>query len=448
MSTPTASEDRLVSGTLQVDGPLPRWQRWLLPAIIGAKDAQRDAAGGTDLPRSLRDWVVDTVLFGFAVVVGLGLLATDDHLVSPALFAIDAVLAVPACLSLWIRRRQPLAVGWAALGLGLVSDGSAGAALVGLFTVAVHCAPRRTLQLSAFSVAAGVSASIIYSEGHRIWGPLAFWLVMVIAVVGFGLYVRARRELLLSLQERARRAEDEQQLRVREAQLAERARIAREMHDVLAHRISLLSVHAGALEFHPDATAEEIARAASVIRVSARAAQEELREVVGVLRAGLGTEDLQPPQPTIADLARLIEESRNGGMDISVSDELDEKALSPIIGRTVYRLIQEALTNVRKHAPGQVVTIVIDGDRTAGMRVDVVNRPRVGRSVAPGAEARGTDDADDDGHVGSGVGLVGLAERVTLIGGRLTSEVLPGGGFRLMATIPWSDHDAEEGPAE
>ncbi len=101
---------------------------------------------------------------------------------------------------------------------------------------------------------------------------------MTVAVVLFGLYVRARRELVLSLQERARRAEDEQQLRVREAQLAERARIAREMHDVLAHRISLLSVHAGALEFNPDASPEEIARAAAVIRISAREAQEELRE--------------------------------------------------------------------------------------------------------------------------------------------------------------------------
>ena len=447
MNTSTASEDRLGSGDLRVDGLLRRWQRWLLPAIVGAEEAQRDAAGETDLPRSLRDWIVDIVLFGSAVVVGLGFLASDHRDISSTLFAIDAVLAVPACLSLWTRRRHPVAVGCAAIGLALVSDGSAGAALVALFTVAVHCVPRRTLQLSAFSVAAGVSASIIYSAGHQIWGRLAFWLVMVIAVVGFGLYVRARRELLLSLQERARRAEGEQQLRVRQAQLAERGRIAREMHDVLAHRISLLSVHAGALEFNPDATPEEIARAASVIRVSARAAQEELREVVGVLRAGLGPEDMQAPQPTIADLCTLIEESRRAGMDLSLSNALEGEPLSPILGRTVYRLIQEALTNVRKHAPGQVVAIAINGDRTSGIRVEVVNRPRVGRAVAPDAQASGIDDAHDGGHVGSGMGLVGLAERVTLVGGRLTSEVRPGGGFRLMATLPWSDPDPEE-PAE
>ena len=96
MDTSTASNDRLGSGDLRVHGLLPRWQRWLLPAIVGAEDAQRDAAGGTDLPRSLRDWVVDIVLFGFAVVVGLGFLASDHREVSSALFWIDAVLAVPA----------------------------------------------------------------------------------------------------------------------------------------------------------------------------------------------------------------------------------------------------------------------------------------------------------------------------------------------------------------
>jgi signal transduction histidine kinase len=105
------------------------------------------------------------------------------------------------------------------------------------------------------------------------------------------------------------------------------------------------------------------------------------------------------------------------------------------------------LTNIRKHAPGQLVAIVIDGHRTPGIRVEVVNRPRVGRAVAPVAKARGTD-AHDDGHVGSGMGLVGLGERVTLVGGQLTSEAPPEGGFRLTATLPWSDPDPEDGSAQ
>ena len=148
-------------------------------------------------------------------------------------------------------------------------------------------------------------------------------------------------------------------------------------------------------------------------------------------------ENAEPPQPTIADLARLIDESRATGMDVTLTNALEGETLSLILGRTVYRLVQEALTNVRKHAPGQVVAIAIEGDRTAGVRVEVVNRPRVGN------EALG----ERGNQVGSGMGLVGLAERVTLVGGQLTSEALPGGGFRLAATLPWSGPDGEGEPA-
>jgi signal transduction histidine kinase len=441
-----------VSVSASPDGRLPRWQRLLLPATIGAEYAGRDADGGTSLPRSLRDWLVDIALFLLAVIVGGAVLANHQHHVGRTLLVIDGVAAIAPCLALWVRRRHPLAVGWLAVGFSTFSNASGGAALVALFTVAVHCTPRRTLQLALLSAVAGVTNAAIYTNDGFDAGSLAFWLVMTVAVVLFGLYVRARRELVLSLQERARRAEDEQQLRAREAQLAERARIAREMHDVLAHRISLLSVHAGALEFNPDASPEEIARAAAVIRISAREAQEELRGVIGVLRASAETENTEPPQPTIADLARLIDESRAAGMDVTLTNAMEGRALSPILGRTVYRLIQEALTNVRKHAPGQVVAISIEDEPTAGMRVEVVNRPRVGQ--APTTIAAPHDDvAKRDGrvgkrgdHVGSGMGLVGLAERVTLVGGELTSEVLPEGGFRLAATLPWSGPEAEEQP--
>jgi signal transduction histidine kinase len=435
-----------ISSQQQNDGSLTRWQRLLLPAVIGTEGAQRDANGGTDLPRSLRDWVVDIVFFLVALMTAAGSLVGNRHEVGTTMFVIDAATAAPACLLVWVRRRRPLAVGWIVIALSMVSEAVGGAAVVALFTVAVHCAPRRTMQVAALSVVAAAVSAALYTTGSYAYGTLAFWVVIVIAVVGSGMYVRARRELLLSLQERARRAEDEQHLRVREAQLAERARIAREMHDVLAHRISLLSVHAGALEFNPGASPEEIARAAAVIRVSARAAQEELREVIGVLRAGSEIEDLQPPQPTIGDLPRLVEESRAAGMDVSFKDSLRAGSLSPILGRTVYRVVQEALTNVRKHAPGQVVTITLDGDRSVGVRVEVVNRPWVGQ--APGAvqspQSGAADDAAEGAHVGAGMGLVGLNERVSLVGGRLVSEALATGGFRLEVVLPWHDAEADE----
>jgi signal transduction histidine kinase len=421
---------------------LPRWQRWLLPAVIGDESAQRDTNGGTNVPRSVRDWVVDFAFFGFALLISIGELWANHRLVGTTMFVLDAVLGVPACLLVWVRRRHPLAMGFLAVGLSTISEAAGGAAAIGLLTVAVHCQPRRTIQVAVLSVFTGATCGAIYTHGRFDYGTFAFWLVFTIAAVGFGSFVRARRELLLSLRDRAQRAEDEQHVRVREAQLAERARIAREMHDVLAHRISLLSVHAGALEFNPNASPEEIARAAGVIRVSARAAQEELREVIGVLRAGTEFEDVQPPQPTIADLPMLAQESRGAGMDVSFKDTLEDRSPSPILGRTVYRVVQEALTNARKHAAGQVVTITLAGDRASGVSVEVVNRPWVGQADAGQVGPPG--GSDGQGHVGSGTGLVGLNERVSLVGGQLVSEQLSGGGFRLKATLPWSDLESDE----
>ena len=158
----------------------------------------------------------------------------------------------------------------------------------------------------------------------------------------------ARRQ---SRRERARRAEAEQQLLVEQARHAERTRIAREMHDVLAHRISLLSLHAGALEFRPDAPPEEVARAAAVIRASAHQALEDLRAVIGVLRDGADGEAPQPPQPTLAALPGLLEESRAAGMRLHADVRVADLAAVPdAVGRHALRIVQEALTNARKHA--------------------------------------------------------------------------------------------------
>ena len=150
------------------------------------------------------------------------------------------------------------------------------------------------------------------------WASVAFIAIITAAHRSrWGMYVRARRQLVLSLRERAERAEAEQQMRVEQAQAHERARIAREMHDVLAHRISLLSMHAGALEFRPDAPPEEIARAAGVVRASAHQALEDLREVIGVLREESLDGDPERPQPTLANLPGLLDESRQAGMHVS-----------------------------------------------------------------------------------------------------------------------------------
>jgi signal transduction histidine kinase len=421
------------------DHTMPRWQRSLLPAVLGADHADRGGSAGQHLPRTLRDWVVDLIMFGFALALGAAGAWQDSKTAAPGWMVIDVVVGLAACGLVWVRRDHPLAVGVATVVVSGFSGMAGGAAVCGIFTVAIYCVPRRTIQVVVLSfVASGVYAALYMPNGRYRLGDAVIGVIAAIAAAAFGLFVRARRELVLSLRERNRSLQADQEWRVQEARRAERDRIAREMHDVLAHRISLLSLHAGALEFHPDASPEEIARAAGVIRVSARAAQEELREVIGVLRADLadvadaeaetGDEQLEPPQPRLADLNALVDESRRAGMDVCLDANIDADALPDTLGRTVYRLIQEALTNARKHAPGQLAAIelsVVDSDR---VRVAVTNSPMVG--AAP--------DGPAHAHVGSGTGLIGIGERVALAGGTLRHGSLPGGGYELVVELPWT----------
>jgi signal transduction histidine kinase len=242
------------------------------------------------------------------------------------------------------------------------------------------------------------------------------------------LFVRAQRELVQSLRDRADRLESEQRLRVEQAREAERLRIAREMHDVLAHRISLLSLHAGALEFRPDAPPDEVAEAAGVIRASAHAALEELREVIGVLREGVdeGTPP-EPPQPTLAQIPALVDESRAAGMRVVCRIEAPgADALPAALGRTAYRVVQEGLTNARKHAPAASVEVTVAAQAGPRLVVEVLSRRPVG-VVATAALA----------GAGAGAGLIGLAERVALAGGELEHGPDAAGDFVLRATLPW-----------
>ena len=197
------------------------------------------------------------------------------------------------------------------------------------------------------------------------------------------------------------------------------------MHDVLAHRISLLSLHAGALEFRPDAPPEEVARAAAVIRASAHQALEDLRAVIGVLRDGPDGEAPQPPQPTLAALPGLLEESRAAGMLLHAEIRLADLAAVPdAIGRHALRIVQEALTNARKHATSAAVDLLVEGAPGEGLTIEVRNSAPVlaaGESEIPGART----------------GLVGLAERATLSGGSLVHGLDEAGDFQLRAWLPW-----------
>ena len=236
--------------------------------------------------RSRRDWVVDSSLFLLAAAAG-GLALADQvgRGLDGPLLVFDVIGGAALCLALWWRRRWPFGLGLASVPIVAFSSSAGFAGLIVLFTVAAY----RRWQLAFLVAALQLAMFPVYravQPDDDALPPLAFFVIQTLAyaaIVAWGMFIRGRRQ---SRRERVRHAEAEQELRVEQIRYAERTRIAREMHDVLAHRISLLSLHAGALEFRPDAPPEEVARAAAVIRASAHQALEDLRAVIGVLRDG------------------------------------------------------------------------------------------------------------------------------------------------------------------
>lgn len=400
---------------------------WRAAALI---DDPRGPSG--DHGRSRRDLAVD-ILFVVAAVAWWVSVITGQSPVpsgqpSPSLRLFDFGFGLISCLLLGWRRRWPLGVAAFALLVGSFSMSSAIAGVLAIFTVAVHCSVRVTITVGAASIASLPFLYLLYPQPKvPLWSSFLTAALFTIAVLTWGAFVRQRRELVASLRERAERAEAEQQARVDQARRNERARIAREMHDVLAHRISLVSLHAGGLEFRPDAPAEEVQLAAGVIRESAHQALQELREVIGLLREGdpaMGHAPPERPQPTLTDIPQLVHEATAAGERVRYRCAVtDPGAVPEGIGRTAFRIVQESLTNARKHAPCAEVSLLLDGRRGEGLRIKVVNRlPPAGRPApAPGA----------------GLGLIGLSERVALAGGRLEHGVRPDGSFALQAWLPW-----------
>lgn len=237
--------------------------------------------------------ITDAVLVLLAVAVAL--YTADRRLedpgpVPPWVVHLDLAVGLLGCLALWWRRRAPLLVASALILVCTVAETASAAALVALFTVAVHRSTRATAVMAVASLLAfGVYFGLRPEPVVPLWVLVVLVVTGHVAVVAWGMLVRSRRELVASLRERAAVAEVEARLRAERSQHEARETLAREMHDVLGHRLSLLSVHAGALEFHREASGEETARAAEVIRENAHRALQDLREVIGVLRAPVGS---------------------------------------------------------------------------------------------------------------------------------------------------------------
>lgn len=397
---------------------------WLLPSAMADPELPGDRGGRTR--RTVRDWAVDIVAFLCAAGFGLAVVvAIDADRTTPEAFVfIDSLAGGAACCALWVRRRWPVGLAVVLTLLSTVEPVAAGALMVALFSVAVHRPFRPVAFVGAGALlVAPVQPYLRPDPATSFMASTVIGVLLVLLVLSWGMVVRSRRQLVVTLRERARRAETEAGLRAEQAQRLAREDIAREMHDVLAHRLTLLSVHAGALEFRPDAPPAEVARAAGVIRDSAHEALQDLREIIGVLRSPRDG-DGDRPQPTLATLDALVAESRLAGMKVTLDIRIAEPAAAPAaIGRTVYRIAQEGLTNARKHAPGTEATVTVTGGPGPGITVGV-------RNPAP------TEPFE---HVpGSGQGLIGLTERATLAGGRLDHGPEPDGGFGVRAWLPWS----------
>ncbi|MGV9729347.1 sensor histidine kinase [Streptomyces albogriseolus] len=404
--------------------PVYTGPRWFFPSAL-IHELDPDAGRSGRRPRrTARDWVVDFSCFLLAVLIGLvGADTLQNSDLPRALSAADQMLGALSCAAVWLRRRWPFGLAVAMLPVSFLSETSGGVAVIALFTLAVH---------RPFRYVAWVAgAQLVLAPLYFWWRPdpdlpyaaaVVLILVLTGATVGWGMFVRSKRQLMLSLRDRARRAETEARLRAEQAQRLAREAIAREMHDVLAHRLTLLSVHAGALEFRPDAPRDEIARAAGVIRESAHEALQDLREIIGVLRAG-DSEDAGRPQPTLAALDALVAESLQAGMKVTLEQRVTDAGSVPAsVGRTAYRIAQEGLTNARKHAPGTEVTVSVAGGPGEDLTVTVHN-------PAP--------EADVPPVPGAGQGLIGLTERATLAGGSLEHGRTPEGGFEVRARLPW-----------
>ncbi|MFB6889179.1 sensor histidine kinase [Kitasatospora sp. NPDC056327] len=278
--------------------------------------------------------------------------------------------------------------------------------LVSAGTLVAVLVPDRSVQVTSF-------VSVLVCAGMGPWMVGRFW--------------RQSQELVRAGWERAERAEREQRLVAEQARLRERARIAQDMHDALGHDLSLIALRAGALKLAPD-LAPPHRDAAREIRAGAAAAVERLGEVIGILRDESDTHAARGPAD--AGLPQLVGEAAAAGLDVRLTVTGEPDGLPRAAEHAAYRVVQEALTNAAKHAPGAPVTVVVAYDRD-GARVRVVNGP----SGAGAERCPGTDGAPAVG----GRGLIGLAERVRLAGGAFRhGPCSDGTGFEVEADLPRS----------
>ncbi|WP_058727670.1 sensor histidine kinase [Curtobacterium oceanosedimentum] len=381
--------------------------RRLLERTDGRLDALVDAGLRRARAHPAPWWLVDALFLAAAVV--------DAVLDIAGATTTEITLSLVAAGALVLRRRLPV-LAFALTMPGLFIGSGVVAASIALFTLGERTDRRWLMLVAAVVQFVGFSGFVVGppQQFDEIVVSVVYALIFALGPLAIGLLVRTRAVLVDRIAELGASRAEERRRAAEVALSRERALLAREMHDVVSHQVTLIAVQAGGVQM---AGRDEQERAfARTIRQLCVVTLQELREMVQVLRASGGTDREIAPQPVLADLPRLVAAS---GLETEVAVELPDSLPLPV-QRAVYRFVQEGLTNVRKHAPGAVVRIsgLLHGDQVL---VDLVNGPaRADRLELPG----------------SGLGLIGLGERASLLGGRLDSGPQPGDGFALHLRLP------------
>ncbi len=375
--------------------------------------------------------VVDSALAGLLTIAGLLSLTARPSDTNPRHADVWAYLLVLVGFGvLALRRRYPVTVLVVVTAASVVyvlrdytENGLPVIALIALYTVA-SLTSRREWGTAVAVITVLLLAVTLFNREDLSVGDLAGNVAIFGIAAVFGDSVRTRRAYTRQLELRAADLERNQEAEAQRAVAEERLRIARELHDVVAHAMSVVAVQSGVGAHVIDSDPAEAKRILENVKVSSRAALNEMRRLLGVLREEDGARGTLTPAAGLESVNELAEGLRRAGVPVSVRVEGVRPAVPPGLDLTAYRIVQEALTNVLKHAGPATVAVTIDYHPDS-VCIDVADNGR-GASTAPA-----------DGQSGDGHGLLGMRERVAVFGGRLDAGSRAGGGFRVTATLPF-----------
>jgi signal transduction histidine kinase len=398
--------------------------------------------------RARASWLFDIALAGVVTAVSLGASIAEEnpsghvsHTTESQLRWINThqpgaayALVVIAGLSLMFRRVRPLSVLTATVALvaayaaaGYVPGGALCIVYVALFTVATIVSRPVVVGAAVVSITVLFVATGLGNPFGWLGGTNTVMVACAVAAAAIGSAVAGRRQVFVAMRERAERAERDREEEARRRVDAERLRIARELHDVVAHSMSMINIQAGVAAHVLDTQPEQAAKALAAIKEASREGLQELRAILNVLRRVDEAESDRVPAPRMAQLEALAAATTQAGLPTELAVSSEVAGMSPAMELAVYRIVQESLTNVLRHAGPDVRA-----------KVDV----SVGaQSVIVTVEDDGRGPATLEFHDGSGTGIAGMRERTAAFGGTLEAGPRPGGGWRVRAEMPLSPAD-------